>query len=329
VTVQLSIIVTTRNRAYAVVHCLDAIAAAVARAAPLDAEIVVVDNGSTDDTASRLAAWAGASAVPVRVLSEPRAGKARALNLALHAAAGELLAVTDDDCRLHGEHINDLLRHAAGDTDLVLRGGRIKLGDQTDRPYSIDTRPMRMRWTRTAKSPRWENVTACILGCNMTMRRALVERLGPFDEDFGPGTSIGSGDDSEFAFRAYLSGVALEHVPDMIVFHHHGRKSSAAARALFRRYMIGSGALNMKFGREYPVLWKQTYWDLKDVLKEILSTSNTLLPEIGFSHRDKLACVLRGALRYLLVRKRRGAWTPWDEECRGALAASAAARRAM
>jgi len=325
---KLSIIVTTRNRAHAVARCLDSIAAAVARAAPLDAEIVVVDNGSTDGTAARLAAWAGASAIPARVLSEPRAGKARALNLALHAAAGELLAVTDDDCRLHGEHINDLLRHAAGDTDLVLRGGRIELGDPTDLPVGIDTRPTRLRWQLAANPARQENVAGSITGCNMTMHRALLERLGPFDEDFGPGSTIGSGDDTEYAFRAYLAGIALEHVPDMTVFHHHGRNTGAAARAVLRRYMIGSGALNMKYGRQCPALWRQTYWDLKDVANEFLTGSNTFLPEIGFSHRDKFACVLRGALRYLLLRKRRSAWTPWDEECRGALAASAGARRA-
>lgn len=92
--------------------------------------------------------------------------------------------------------------------------------------------------------------------------------------------------------------------------------------------MTGSGALNMKYGRHCPVLWRQTYWDLKDVANEILTRSNTFLPEIEFSHREKLTCVLRGALRYLLLRKLRSAWTPWDEECRGALAAPAAARRA-
>ena len=326
---KLSFIVTTRNRVHAVARCLDSIAAAVARAAPLDAEIVVVDNGSTDDTTACLAAWARGSAVPVRVLSEPRAGKARALNLALRAAGGELLAVTDDDCRLHGEHINDLLRHAAADTDLVLRGGRIELGDPTDMPVTIDTRPTRLRWQLTASRARQENVAGCVIGCNMTMRRALIERFGPFDEDFGPGSTIGSGEDTEFAFRTYLAGIALEHVPDMTVFHHHGRNTDAAARAVLRRYMIGSGALNMKYGRQYSVLWRQTYWDLKDVVNEIITRSNTFRPEIGFSHRDKFACVVRGALRYLLLRKRRNAWTPWDEECRGALAASTAVRRAM
>ena len=72
---KLSVIVATKNRALALTPCLDSIAAAFASAAPVDAEIVVVDNGSTDDTADTIKTWAGASAVPVQSLSEPRAGK--------------------------------------------------------------------------------------------------------------------------------------------------------------------------------------------------------------------------------------------------------------
>src|ERR1017187_6698685 len=98
---KLSVVVATRNRAYAIAECLGSIAAAIAHAAPLDAEIVVVDNGSTDDTAAVIKAWASASPVPVQLLSEPRQGKGRALNCALRAAQGELLVFTDDDCRLH------------------------------------------------------------------------------------------------------------------------------------------------------------------------------------------------------------------------------------
>jgi len=321
---RLSVIVSTRNRAYAVGACLDSIAAALVRAFPLDAEIIVVDNGSTDDTAHTLAARAAASPVPVRVLSEPRAGKARALNLAVRAARGDLLAFTDDDCKLHGEYVNDLLRHASGDSELVLRGGRIELGDPTDLPFAIDMRSTRMRWTFTANAAWHENVERSVTGCNMTMPRALVEQIGPFDENFGPGSRVGSADDTEYVFRAYLAGVKLEHVPDMTVFHYHGRKTRAAAYASMRRYMIGHGALNIKFGARYPVLWRQTYWDMKDVLKEILTRSNTFQADIGFSHRDKLTCMMRGALRYLFMRAHPGARTAWDDECRRSRAASPA-----
>jgi glycosyltransferase involved in cell wall biosynthesis len=311
---KLSVIVATKNRALALAPCLDSIAAAFASAAPVDAEIVVVDNGSTDDTADTIKAWAGASAVPVQSLSEPRAGKARALNRGLRAARGDILAFTDDDCRLHNEHVNDLLRHAAADTDLVLRGGRIELGDPTDLPLTIYTATTPMRWSLALNSVRHEGVNGKINGCNMTMRRALVERLGPFDEDFGPGSRAASGDDTDYIFRAYLDGATLEYVPDMTVFHHHGRNTSAAGKKLIRDYMTAKGALWVKYIFKHPNFCRPALWNMKNAARETITGANTFLPNIGFSHKDKVTCAMRGAVRYFFMRKDRSAQRLWDEE---------------
>jgi glycosyltransferase involved in cell wall biosynthesis len=208
---KLSVIIATRNRAYAIPGCLDSIAAAFASVAPLDAEIVVVDNGSTDTTAEIITAWANANAVPMQSLFEPQAGLSRAHNRALLFAQGELLAFTDDDCRMHKDYVIDLLRHDAADTELVLRGGRVELGDPTDLPLTIKTTPDRIRWNRRMNSARHQPITGEINGCNMTMRRALVEKIGPFDERFGSGSIIPSGGDSDYLFRAYLAGFTLSN----------------------------------------------------------------------------------------------------------------------
>src|ERR1700750_1467411 len=103
---RLSVIIATRNRSRGIAPCLNSIAAAFARAAPLDAEIVITDNGSTDDTGEIIAGWARANRFRVKLLVEPRPGKGKALNRALRAAEGGLLALIDDDCRLHPEHIH-------------------------------------------------------------------------------------------------------------------------------------------------------------------------------------------------------------------------------
>ena len=96
-------------------------------AGPLDAEIVVVDNGSQDETSKIVQQWATGCAFPVRLLVEPRAGLAIAHNRALRTARGELFVFTDDDCRLSKEYVKDLSRHDAADAEPVLRGGRIEL----------------------------------------------------------------------------------------------------------------------------------------------------------------------------------------------------------
>ena len=226
-----------------------------------------------------------------------------------------MLAFTDDDCRLHADYVNDLMRHDAADTGLVLRGGRIELGDPTDLPLTINRSTQRQHWSRAENSLRHKPLGGKINGCNMALRRALVERIGPFDEDFGPGSSIGTGDDTDYLYRAYLAGATLEYVHDMVVFHHHGRKTSAHGTALMRRYMTGAGAFCVKYFFKHPNLCRERYWDIKDAVREIITGTNTFLPDIGFSHKDKVACTVRGAVKYLFMPKdKNNARRLWDKE---------------
>jgi glycosyltransferase involved in cell wall biosynthesis len=296
---QLSVIVGTRNRAHAIAGCLDSIAASLARAAPLDAEIIVVDNGSQDTTSAIVEQWASASPFPLRLLLEPKAGLARAHNRALQAAQGQLLAFTDDDCRLHPEYVNDLFRHHTADAEPMLRGGRIELGDPTDLPLTIKTTPDRIQWHRRMNSARHQPITGQINGCNMTLPRTIFEKLGPFDERFGPGSIIGSGGDSDYLFRAYLAYFMLEYVTDMTVVHHHGRKTPQEGRKLLRNYLIANGAEYVKFGWKNPTLCLHFYWDAKNALKEIITGTNTWWPAIGVSHKDKVIWSILGAVKYL------------------------------
>lgn len=64
---------------------------------PEGLEIIVVDDGSTDDTAEKLAALAAQAPDRIRVFSQPNGGHVSALNHAIDAARGSLLAVLDAD----------------------------------------------------------------------------------------------------------------------------------------------------------------------------------------------------------------------------------------
>lgn len=291
---QLSAIVCTRDRAHAIVPCLDSIAHSLSRAVPIDAEIVVVDNASRDDTATTVAAWAAQASFPVKLRQEPRPGIVGAHNCGFRAASGELLVCTDDDCRLDPDYIRNLLAHDARDSELILRGGRVELGDPADIPLTIKTDLRPQRWSRVLRSARRENLGNCLHGCNVSLRRALLERVGLYDDvHFSTGA-----EDTDFIFRCYLAGIAIEYSPDLVVYHHHGRKTAVEGYRLFRKYMIHMGALYAKYLFKDPDLCRQVYWDLRNAANELATRRNTFMPAIGFSHLDRLRYNALGFLRY-------------------------------
>jgi GT2 family glycosyltransferase len=139
------------------------------------------------------------------------------------------------------------------------------------------------------------------------MRRGIVERIGFFDERFGPGTSVRAAEDHDYILRAYLAGITIEYVPDMLVFHYHGRKLVSDGKKLLRNYTTGYGALYAKYLFKYPDVCRPFYWDIKNSMNEITSGSNTFLPDIGFSHKEKLVYSILGAIKFFAVSMRRSA----------------------
>jgi glycosyltransferase involved in cell wall biosynthesis len=90
------------------------------------AEIIVVDDGSSDDTALRARAWATEHDMPLAVVRQPNAGPSAARNAGARAASGDYLVFLDADDRL----LPDALDRFAGgivanDFPDMLIGGRI------------------------------------------------------------------------------------------------------------------------------------------------------------------------------------------------------------
>jgi glycosyltransferase involved in cell wall biosynthesis len=99
------LIVTVLNE----VSTLDTLLQSIERQTLLPDEIVVADGGSTDGTREALQRWT--SRLPLRVVDARGANIARGRNLAIEAANGELIAVTDAGVRLEPEWLANL-RHA-------------------------------------------------------------------------------------------------------------------------------------------------------------------------------------------------------------------------
>jgi len=93
---KVTVAICTRNRARHLNDALTALAGTIeACPMPPDTEVLVVDNGSTDDTPAVVSAMR--NALPLRRVMEPHAGLSRARNRAVREAGGDYLAWLDDD----------------------------------------------------------------------------------------------------------------------------------------------------------------------------------------------------------------------------------------
>ncbi len=84
-----SVVITTRNRSQLLREAIESVL--VVKSPTFEIELIVVDDGSTDDTASVLASY------PIKVIRTSGIGMAKARNTGLHAATGDFVTLLDDD----------------------------------------------------------------------------------------------------------------------------------------------------------------------------------------------------------------------------------------
>ena len=257
----ISLVVCTRDRTHKLAALLDSVSVAVARATDLAIEVILVDNGSRDGTGDRLDRWRACQSFPVRVLHEPQPGLAKARNRGLASAHGAIIAMTDDDCTLDPGYFNELSR-CFGELDgPAVIGGRILPGHLDDLPITLKLEDHAM-----VASPR-DFPGGFVMGANLALSRAVVTRVGQFDERFGAGAVFISAEDTDYLFRATGSGIPLRYDPRFVVHHHHGRRLVAEETRLLAGYGHGDGALYAKhllrdrrillaIGRDIADLWR-------------------------------------------------------------------------
>jgi glycosyltransferase involved in cell wall biosynthesis len=196
---QISVVVPTRNRSHLLPRLVDALAAQEG----VDRwEAIVVDDGSTDDTAGVLARAAGHAPHLLRTVHTAGRGAAAARNAGWRAARAPIVAFTDDDCRPEPTWLAGLLG-AFAQADVV----------QGVTAFEAAAAEGRGPFSQVVHVDRW---TAQFETSNVAYRRALLERLGGFDERF-EGDSFG--EDVDLGWRAVEAGASTAFRPEAIVVH--------------------------------------------------------------------------------------------------------------
>ena len=304
---RLSIIVCTMNRAHALKPCFESIEKSIknAKLPTSDAEIIFVNNNSTDNTQEILETFKEQSLYPLKAIIEKNAGSSAARNCGVKNSQGNLLIFIDDDCVLDKTHVSETLRLDSSDNVLVIRGGKVELGDPTDLPLTIQTNPNKQTWQKdTPCTTRFGG--GSILGCNISVRKKAFDIIGGFDEKLGPGKRIPAAEDTDFFYKGYMHGITLEYNPQMIVYHYHGRKKTEVAHKLIKNYVIGTGGLYGKYGLKHPKI-QDRFIKKTGALSPKIKTDHTKsapitqsnIDSFGLTKFEKIRYAALGAIQYI------------------------------
>jgi glycosyltransferase involved in cell wall biosynthesis len=236
----LSVVICTRQRAADVARAIESII--VEQEAREGLEVLVVDNGSTDETAATVERYMAEH--PVRYVYEERVGLCHARNRGWREAGAPIIAFLDDDATVDPGWVAAIrcaFAEAAAEVGCV--GGRILPGWEAPIPHwlsydaslalgIVDWHPESHRITDL--NSEW------LGGGNFAVRREALEAVGGFHPWLDrQGTRMLSSGDVFLEKQLMQRGYACVYEPAMCV--HHRVSASRLTRSWFRRRYFWQG----------------------------------------------------------------------------------------
>jgi glycosyltransferase involved in cell wall biosynthesis len=208
-----SAVVCTRNRPQLLDTCL----AACVRLQPAARELIVVNQSDGDESARVVERYQGH--IPgLRHVPTASRGLSRARNEAIRAAAGQILAFTDDDCVVRPDWIGAVAAAFETEPDLaVVTGGSLPESTDGLEPRQVAITTWHSEEPREFRRP--IDPAEVGGGFNLSIRRAWAEKVGLFDPELGPGARYRGADDTDFIHRILRAGGVIRYDPGVVVAH--------------------------------------------------------------------------------------------------------------
>ncbi|KRT74801.1 MAG: glycosyl transferase family protein [Candidatus Rokubacteria bacterium CSP1-6] len=227
-----SVVVVNWNGITYLPDCLGSIA----RQSYPSLEIIVVDNGSTDGSVALLRAAYGSR---IHLIESPtNLGFAGGTNVGIRAAKGAYLALLNNDAVADAGWIDALIRAAEADPRVGMCASKIYVRGQDgvlDSAGLLLSRDGigRGRGRLERDDGRFSHEEEALVpsGCAALYRRAMLDEIGLFDEDF-----FAYCEDTDLGLRGRLAGWTCRYVPDAVVFHKYS--GSSAPYSPFKAFQV-------------------------------------------------------------------------------------------
>ncbi len=176
-------------------------------------EVLVVDDCSKDESFALAKGYKG-----IKVLrNKKNSGPAATRNLGIKNSKGEIIALTDADCVMEEDWLENMYKKFK-DKDIKVIMGKVNIPKSTilgdaisslgypaggslgfDRMWRVD----KDGWTERASS------------CNMGVRKETFSKYGLFDESF----PFAGGEDAEFPYRLTKNKIKIKYCSEVLVWH--------------------------------------------------------------------------------------------------------------
>ncbi|HEX6385852.1 MAG TPA: ATP-binding cassette domain-containing protein [Anaerolineae bacterium] len=223
----ISVVVCSYNGAGTIGDCL----AGLMRLEYRNFEVIVVDDGSTDQTAVIAAQY------PVRLVRVPNRGLSHARNTGMQAAAGDIVAYIDDDAYPDPHWLTYLATTFVSTSHAAVGGPNITAPDDGPIADCVGNAPGGPIHVLLS-----DLEAEHIPGCNLAIRKACLKEIGGFDPQF-----CVAGDDVDVCWRLQQQGWTLGYNPAAVVWHH--RRSSIRA---YWRQQQGYGKAEALLAQKWP-----------------------------------------------------------------------------
>ena len=232
----LSILIPTRDRRERLLATLDALDRQWLDGA--QAEVVVVDNGSSDGTAEALGERSGT--LPATVLSEPREGASFARNRALEHARAPVVLLLGDDMVPAGDGLlaGHIALHRAHPEPAYGVLGQVRWAEPVD-PFMrwLEAAGFQFSFDHIAAGP--VDPAAFLYSSHTSLKADALRDAGGFDGERFPYLM----EDTELGIRLRRRGLRMDYRPELLMHHHHPQTLDGYAR---RMEAIGAAARRLR-----------------------------------------------------------------------------------